>query len=106
MKEAGRGTIGVFTGIVDPLLESLKAYWPDDVERKELAKAVKSDCVNDAYHLYLLMYFSFRSPLISGLLFARANRRVKSKFNPLKEVLHFMLSCNYMQLTVLIQHHF
>jgi len=55
LKEAGKATIGVFTGVVDPLLQSLKAHWPDDVEREELAKAVKSDCVNDAYHLYLPM---------------------------------------------------
>jgi hypothetical protein len=56
LKDAANATIGVFTGIVDPVLGLLKAYWPDDNERAELAKAVKSDCVNEAYHLYLPMY--------------------------------------------------
>ena len=65
MKDAGNATIGVFTGIVDPLLESLKAYWSDE-ERAELAKAVKSDCVNDAYHLYIPMYGSYLQLLITG----------------------------------------
>jgi hypothetical protein len=55
LKDAGNATVGVFTGIVDPLLESLKAYWPDD-ERAELAKAVRSDCMNEAYHLFIPMY--------------------------------------------------
>lgn len=64
----------MFTGVVDPLLQSLKAYWPDDVEREELAKAVKADCMNDAYHLYLPMYsLSFVPTLTVGLLSAHAN---------------------------------
>jgi hypothetical protein len=74
LKDAGNATIGVFTGVVDPLLELLKAYWPHDDERAELAKVVKSDCVNDAYHLYLPMYGSYLPVLITGLSSALANR--------------------------------
>lgn len=56
LHDAAQDAIEVYAGVVEPLVEAMKSYWPDDEERARFARRVKDDMANPSHHLYALLY--------------------------------------------------
>jgi len=53
MKAIGRRAINTWTSTVEPLVQQMKAFYPDDQQREDFARRVQEDMANSSYHLYV-----------------------------------------------------
>jgi hypothetical protein len=56
MKSAAEAAVAVFSGVVDPLVDKMERYYPDQKERANFSQKVQEDMADKSYHLYSTMY--------------------------------------------------
>jgi hypothetical protein len=75
MKSIGRRAINTWTSTVEPLVQQMKTFYPDDQERENFARRVQEDMANSSYHLYVPMYESTRVSLTVESVLLAVNQR-------------------------------
>jgi hypothetical protein len=70
---AAKAAIDVWSGVVDPLVDKMKKYYPDDEKRANFSKRIQQDMANESYHLYSPMYVSTSTLFMTGFVLLVAN---------------------------------
>lgn len=77
MKAIGRRAINTWTSTVEPLVQQMKAFYPDDQQREDFARRVQEDMANSSYHLYVPVYESVRISLTVEFVLLAVNQKFR-----------------------------